>query len=222
MYHLRVPSLYVALCIFTHSSVVPFLLNFSFQKQKFVSVQLSVKRFCCWGLYLSTVQPNSSGSSAAVQTVLELLAVLLWKSSPKCFSNSLAFQVGTASTCVCTWGWILADVKTEQKQQIHKPRKIGLLNCLPWERFSVIYGKNQRAVCVPFKMGWGEIIIIAFCWIFVAWAAVQPRRWLVDAVLGLACVCRAWAHLDSAFHDYSVLKCHDAVILIFWSFSLSF
>lgn len=97
-------------------------------------------------LHLSVAQPNSSGSSAGVLTVLELLDVSLQKGSPKEFSDILSFCKWRllALMFVCMRGWLLAVVKSEQKQQMCKTRKPQLLKCRRLGCFSEVHGKIGR------------------------------------------------------------------------------
>lgn len=47
------------------------------------------------------------------------------------------------------------------------------------------------------------------------WDCSAEELNVVDAFPGLACVCGARAHLESAFHDHYILKCYDTIILSF-------
>lgn len=145
---------------------------------------------------------NFSSSSAVVQTVLELLDVVLQKGSPKQFSGILwFFKWGLlALMFVYTWRWILAVVKSEQKQQMQGTSKTRLLNCLHLGCVSMIHGKIG-GLFVYCSDGLGKIIIIIFPWIFVDLCLADELD-LVDAFPSFVYLWGARAPPELASRDY--------------------
>lgn len=141
---------------------------------------------------------NFSASSAVPQTVVELLDVVLQKGSPEQFSGILwFFKWGLlALVFVYTRWWLLAVVKSQQKQQMPRTSKTWLLNCLHlgWSIF----------VCC--SDGLGElviIIIIIFPCIFVdLWDCLADELDVVDAFPSFVCLWGSRALPELACHDY--------------------
>lgn len=223
MYHQRVQLLQAALSVFTHGFGMPLLFSFSFQKLEFASVQLSVKRFRSWGSWLSLFEHGTAKFfwqlSCGTDSSWTSCCLVAEGKSKIVFWNSLIFQVETVSSHVCLHVKMdFGSCQVRAKAANTQTKKNMIVELPSLRPFLNDAQQNQRAVSVLLR--WGEEdhhhhrLLLHICSVDL-WDYSAKELNVVDAFLGLACICGARAHLESSYHDYYVLKCCDTIILIF-------
>lgn len=223
MYHQRVQLLQAALSVFTHGFGMPLFFSFSFQKREFALVQLSVKRFRSWGSWLSLFEHGTAKFlwqlSCGTDSSWTSCCLVAEGKSKIVFWDSLIFQVETVNSHVCLHVRMdFGSCQVRAKAANTQTKKNMIVELPSLRLFLNDTQQNQRAVSVLLR--WGQEdhhhcrLLLNICSVDL-WDYSAKELNVVDAFLGLACICGARAHLESSFHDYYVLKCCDTIILIF-------